>query len=369
MAEQIDVTPTTDAELMQEASLARQSIPSDSILSVIKEAVLNKSDAETMQLLLNIRREERADQAREAFANALVQFRRMVKPIIMTGKRDDRLTGGKVHYPYAELTTTVEQIQSILDQCGLTPTWAMVKSEPAYVEVECILTHGLGHKESSLPLGAKPEGPPGQTDVQKRVGTITSLRRATLFMVLGLTTKEDDRHLKDQEQGQEPKTPASQNLMNTDEAEKKARAEFAATVRKKLQLAEGEDLKGGFLRKVLANVQQASGKESVADCAAYLDSDDVLVSADGTLGFVNDAAFEEVPPDAADRSTAGPSTSPPPDGAIPAPELAPDPPAFKWQCTRCGRQMPVKPASGLCPGDGQKKCLGKVVEIGKESKT
>ena len=86
-------------------------------LSIIRAAAESKSDPATMRELLNVYKDAQAQRAEEAYAEGIVQFRRMVRPIIMTGVRDDRTTGGQVHYKYAELTTTIEQIQPILDQC------------------------------------------------------------------------------------------------------------------------------------------------------------------------------------------------------------------------------------------------------------
>lgn len=283
--QEVQANMIPDEGVPQDATGLMKQIPEPgSILSIIQTAVLNKTDVETMRELLAVRREERADQAREAYANAIVMFRRLTKPIIMTGVRDDRVTGGKVHYKYAELTTTIEQITPALDQCGLNPTWRTVKNERDWVEIECVVTHTFGHKESSMSLGAQPQGPSGQTDAQKRCGTITTLKRATLFMVLGLTTKEDDRHLQDAEQGLEPPKPASQALMQPDDAppdpEKQARNKFHEAACKKL--GDG-GLKNAFLYKLLANVQQASGMTDVAMCAEWMAHPDVKVAADGTV--------------------------------------------------------------------------------------
>lgn len=278
---QTNTTPT-DVEVVAEATaISRQSAEPGSILSIIQTALLNKADVETMRELLAIRREERADQAAEAFANALVMFRRLVKPIIMTGKRDDRPSGGKVHYAYAELTTTIEQIQPALDQCGLTPTWCMVKSERDWVEIECVVTHSLRHKETSKPLGAKPEGPSGQTDAQKRAGTITSLQRKTLFMALGLTTKEDDAHLKQQEQGGKPPKPASAEVLDPDV--NAAKRQFAAVC---LKLAQQNGLPPQVYEQLLVDCQQASGKQGIGECADWLAANAQVKKVDGVWKIV-----------------------------------------------------------------------------------
>lgn len=280
------VEAQTDAQVQEEAkAIARRPSQADSILSVIKDAVASKADVAVMRELLAIRREERADLAREAFAEALVQFRTLVKPIIMTGKRDDTKTRkrdggyGSVKYSYAELTTTIEQIQGALDTAGLTPTWRMTKSDPNYVELECVVTHTLGHKESSMPLGAPPQGAGGQTPVQQRIGTITTLKRATLFMVLGLTTKEDDRNLKQAEQGVDQAPSETQQMLDQPEDELQAKARFRKIADEKA----GSALSNSALRTLLNAVQEAGGGQTVSECCDWLSSISMHVGRDGSL--------------------------------------------------------------------------------------
>lgn len=342
-------TQTVETQVVQEATaLAKVPAEPGSLLAIIKEAAVNKADAETMKELLSVWKDAKADQAREAFANALVQFRKLVKPIIMTGERDDTKTQnsrgeyGTVKYKYAELTTTIEQIQPMLDQCQLTPTWRMVKNDLNWVEIECVVTHMLGHKESSMPFGSPVgEGRRGQTPVQVRTGVITSLKRTTLFMVLGLTTKEDDQHLKSAEQGQEPTQPKSAAL--TDKTENAARLEFGREVRQRLGKP---DLSNDIVRTIFANVQRVSGCETVAECLQYLRDhvDDVMVDENGGVTTITD-----------DTTAAAPSSQ----TGAPSLQEATPPPA-SYQCDECGATYAVKPARAKCQIKG---CLGFVAAI------
>ncbi|MFH0981856.1 MAG: hypothetical protein V2A79_09985 [Planctomycetota bacterium] len=349
-AEQVETTAVPgDEKIIEEAhSLARQPAQGESILSIIKDAVLNKADVAVMHELLNIRREERADQAREAFANALVQFQALVRPVIMTGHRDDTKTRkrdgafGSVRYDYAELTTTIEQIRPALDQCGLIPTWRMVKNDPGWVELECVVTHILGHKESSLPFGAPPEGSSGQTAVQKRMGTITSLQRKTLFMVLGLVTKEDDRHLRDAEQGTEPPKPQAGALLNADAEERQAREAFRA---KCLEKTGEENLPNAVLRKLLAAAGAGCGFTEMAACVEYIGRPEVGVGKDGTLSIL---------------------TGPPgPAGEEAGPLLGTETGGGNYECDQCLTRYKVKPAGGKCSHVNEQgtKCPGQVSRV------
>lgn len=372
-SEQVDAKPIEqqDAETIQEAtSLARQPVEPGSILSIIQTALINKTDVETMRELLAIRREERADQAAEAFANALVQFRALVGPIIMTGHRDDRKTKkrdgtyGSVHYDYAELTTTVEQIRPALTQCGLTPTWRVVKNERDWVEVECILTHVLRHKESSGPMGSPPDGNGGQSPVQKLAGTITSLQRKTLFMVLGMVTKEDDRDLDGAEQGVEPPKPQSQAAITENETRK----QFWNLCQTKA----GVKFTADQVRAIFAKVQEMSGKTTAADCLAWLKQDTVLLANDGSIGVQTDeqagaredgGAMDPTEGEPAwDQTSADQSgASDDPHPAVPAPG---QPSPMPFACPVCGELYKVLPAGGRCRRADGIKCAGIVQKVG-----
>jgi hypothetical protein len=357
----VETTIANDEQVTQEATaLARQPIEPGSILSIIKDAVVNRADVAVMRELLAIRREERADQAREAFANALVIFRKLVKPILMTGHRDDRTRPkrdgslGSVHYDYAELTTTIEQITPALDQCGLTPTWRTVQSDATTVGIECVVTHVLGYRESSGPLSSPVEGSSGQTAVQKRMGTITSLKRATLFMALGLTTKEDDRSLKDAEQGEDkevPQPPAP--LTKPDPKEDEAKRRFRDIVLRKLK---AESVGRGLLKSVYEQVKAASGKGSVAECADWLASDDVLVSQGGVLSVVTDSVFGDPFADPQTPAAAKPTDL---QGGADHASTKPQPPSY--HCNKCGEGYLVRTANGICQVTAG--CTGKVVEV------
>jgi hypothetical protein len=335
--EQIDVVdakPIEQSPEKQNTSLtARQGgmAGMGDILALIREGIVSKASVDVVKELREIWRDEKRDRAAEAFANALVQFRKLVKPILMTGMRDDRKTMkrdgtyGSVHYPYAELTTTMEQIQPALDQCYLTPTWKTVKNDPGWVEIECIVTHISNHSESSGSLGAPPEGSSGQTAVQKRIGTTTSLRRATLFMVLGLTTTEDDAHLKDQEQGDdEPGPPESQRSIT--DPERAIKEQFVITCRQKTG---NPKLPNTIVVKIFAAAQEACGSESAKDCLDWIKQGRVAIGSDGTLAVA-------VPPEAAQTDESL--------DALDQTEL----PIMRWECLKCKKQFRVKPAQCPC---------------------
>lgn len=323
----------------QEQAIAQQEMtPMGMISSIVQQG----ASPEALERVTAWAERMQANEARRAFAQAMTNFKALCPTVARHAKGHTNT--------YATLVDIDEQIRPALTQCQLSPSWRVTKNDKDWVEIECRVTHVMGHYESTS-FGGPPDRGPGRNELQARASTVSYLERYTLKALLGVV----DKDMKDDDgEGGAPtkdKKPASQNLMNADEAEKKAREQFRQMAETKV----GAKMTNAALRTLLANAQQASGTETVAECAEYIGRDDVLVGADGTLSVVNEAAFDE--------TTAGPGTSPPTAGADPAPALTTDPPVFRFQCPRCGKQMPVKPASGLCPGDGTKKCLGKVVEI------
>jgi hypothetical protein len=347
-------TEVVDANLVEQGettSLTVHGADPTGFLQIIRTAAENKTDPATMRELLNVYKDAQAQRAEEAYAEAIVQFRRMVRPIVMTGHRDDTKTKnrnneyGTVKYDWAELTTTIEQIQACLDQCQLTPTWRAMKDELNYVSLECIVTHVLKHKESSGPFGsAVGEGRRGQTPVQVRQGVVTSLKRATLFMVLGLTTKEDDRDLENAEQGQEEKKPQSQDAITDPEAGAKSRFKDLCWVKA------GVKFNNKQLWSILDKVKSASGKMDVAGCVSWLESEYVLLGKDGTIAVQSDGQADANEDGATD----------PTDGEPAWDQATADSADMPYECDECRAKYAVKPAGGKCLTKG---CFGQVVKV------
>ena len=89
----------------------------------------------------------------------------------------------------------------------------------------------------------------------------------------------------------------------------------------------------------MQEVRARVGAEKTADCLPWLKEQRIVW--DGTsLGLGED---QEIDPRAFDE---------------PVEEVK-----SKFVCARCRQEFVVAPASGLCPGDGQKQCLGRVTAI------
>ena len=338
-------------------------------MGMISSIVQQGADPEALERVTAWAERMQANEARRAFAQAMTNF----KAICPTVNRDRK---GHTN-TYATLVGIDETIRPALTQCQLSPSWRVLKNDKDWIEVECRVTHVMGHYEATS-FGGPPDIGPGRNVLQARASTVSYLERYTLKALLGIVDKDmPDNDGGDGAQTQ-TKSPASQAMMNADEDEKKARADF----RKVAEAKAKAQMTNAALKTLLSAVQQASGQDSTADCVKYLDHDNVLVGTDGSLGFINDAAFEtdssspsdaaDVPqdgqadtaqpvtddPPAAQRTMAAPE-GPPTDGLLSARSSdSPEPPSFTCRKGHKLRRHQILPSTmvnskrgelGFCP--------------------
>lgn len=137
-------------------------------------------------------KEERAERARNLFAEAKSRFHDMCPPI----KKNRRVhfehkdQKGSTDYTYSELSNTIKTIKHALKECGLTYDWK-TRYEGTWIFVRCILTHVGGHSEWDEVRGTVDDSGK-KNDIQQMKSSITYLRRAALESVCGLAAEGDD---------------------------------------------------------------------------------------------------------------------------------------------------------------------------------
>lgn len=328
------VTPKVDA--MPTALVAPRAMSPAQIAAVLSEK--SGVDVDKVARLMELQAAYDAQEAKRAYTAALVKFQTMAPAIIKTGHRDDSKTKkrdgtyGTVKYDYAELGPTMEQIRPLLQECQLAPTWRMVKNDPTWIELEPVLTHALGHSEVGGAMGSKPLDAGGMNEVQRRTATITMLKRATLFMHLGLVTNEDDKSLQDGERGQEEveSQPTASKSALTD-PERKKKQEFVALCITKA----GRQLTDNELRALYAEAQTRCGSDAAADCVQWANHVNVSI--------VEGGRFSLTPAMAEPTTDASWETQP------------------NFICDECGQTFTVKPAKH--DDAAGRRCLGNVMPI------
>src|SRR5918999_3893966 len=113
----------------------------------IGQAIEKGLPVETMEKLFALREKVKAEQAREAYVEALSQFQSAI-PVIKKNKTVLNKDGKSIRYQYASMDSIAEQIKKPLAQHGLSYRWE-VENASDLIKATAIVTHKLGHSESS----------------------------------------------------------------------------------------------------------------------------------------------------------------------------------------------------------------------------
>lgn len=277
MTDQVEATAIVTRPEQQQA-LAPQSLTPQELLSL---AVQQGADTQKLKELMDLQERWQKDQARQAYANAIVSFRSRCPTIKRTGSAN--YGQGKTSYTYAQLPDAIEQIQTLLGECQLAVTWQTPQQTPTWIQVTCTITHVLGHSESTT-LGGPPETSGSKNQLQSIKSTWSYLRRTTLWSLLGLVDKDEvDDDGAGGKTTQAPK-PKAQEL--ADEA--KAKAEGKLTPKQQFiqvcrQKAQAPDMPMDAIKNAFEAVSKILALDDPALCLEYVQRDDVEVHADGTV--------------------------------------------------------------------------------------
>jgi hypothetical protein len=163
-------------------------------MSIIAAAVQSGMPVETLSKLMELSQRMDADNARKAFANAKARFGAMCPPVQRrTENAQFKVTrdGRQVNRMYASLDDIAATIRKPLAECGLSYRWSDAVVEPGKLTLSCVVSHELGHSESSsatLPTESKA----GCSEAQKVGAILTYAQRYSLINALGLTSCDED---------------------------------------------------------------------------------------------------------------------------------------------------------------------------------
>lgn len=151
-------------------------------MDLIVRAQQANASIEQMQQLFDLQLRYEANEARKAYNEAMSNFREKAPAIAKTR------TGHNIKY--AGLSETIEAIQPLLSQFGLSHQWK-TRQDGTLVTVECTVTHRLGHSESTS-LSSAPDTSGSKNAIQAIGSTVSYLERYTLYAILGLSSREMD---------------------------------------------------------------------------------------------------------------------------------------------------------------------------------
>ena len=199
--------------------------------SFISQAIKNNLPVETMERLFSLREKVKAEQAREAFTEALANFQASC-PIISKTKKVMNKDGRTVRYVYAPIDAIIEQIKKPLSNYGFSYTWTVENAEGKITAIAKI-THKLGHSEvSTFTVPIDLEG--YMSAPQKVASALTFAKRYALCNALGISTGDEDTDATDV--GKEPEAKSDKSkilfLLRSLGEEAKTKEEVQVAVKK-----------------------------------------------------------------------------------------------------------------------------------------
>jgi len=170
-------------------SVAPPQVPQDNSMALITKAIVEKADINTIEKLIQLKRDEEKDQARKAYHVAMAEFKANPPEIKKDRKVGYKTSAGSVGYSHASLYNVTKTINAELAKYGLSASWTTQQN--GQIIVTCKITHILGHSEETS-LSAPADASGSKNAIQAIGSTITYLERYTLLALTGLATQDQD---------------------------------------------------------------------------------------------------------------------------------------------------------------------------------
>lgn len=147
-------------------------------------------DTTAMEKLMDLAERHDANEARKAYARALVDLKRELPTVLARDQKVDFTSkmGGRVHYRHTSLAAVMDAITEPLALFGFSLAWSPT-SEAQTVKVTCRLTHSQGHSEETT-LSAPVDRSGSKSEAQGVASTITLLQRYSALSLLGIATAD-----------------------------------------------------------------------------------------------------------------------------------------------------------------------------------
>ena len=178
-------------EALKNELAVREGSPVVSVENLIGQAITANASVETMEKLLAMRRELKAEAAKELFDKAMADFQNEC-PVIKKSKAGGKTDAGVVAYNYAPLDVIVSQVKGLIQKYGFSYSIQTKTEKGTGVTAICTAKHVAGHSESSdvtVPLGTRTRV---MSDSQQTVAAITFAKRYAFCNVFGILTGDPD---------------------------------------------------------------------------------------------------------------------------------------------------------------------------------
>lgn len=154
----------------------------DSAEALIAQAIDRGVPVESLERLLAMRRELKAERAKEAYDRAMAKFQSECPTI------EKRVQG--YNYKYADLTAIIEQVKDLLSENGFSYTFDTDEAENAVI-IYCKVSHVAGHFETSKAT-IKKETTTKMNASQQSGAAMTYGKRYAFVNAFGILTGDED---------------------------------------------------------------------------------------------------------------------------------------------------------------------------------
>lgn len=185
-----------------------------SIETILSKAIEEKVPIETMEKLLAMRRELKAEWAKERFDEAMAKFQAEC-PVIQKKEAVDftsKRTGSRTSYKYAPLDEIVKQTKEFIAKNGLSYT---IETENTDTAIKSIVTvkHQAGHSEKThfeVPIDKE-----SYMNAQQQYGSASTFSKRYAFCnAFGILTGDDDNDAIDASEVKDKPQPARTYQVN-----------------------------------------------------------------------------------------------------------------------------------------------------------
>jgi len=184
-------------------------------MSMISTLIEKGADAGQLQQMMDLQERHEANQAKKAFTYAMNQFK--ANPPKIYRDKEVQYTG--TYYKHASLSNITEKICEALANHGIRHKWDL-NQNGSDITVTCVLTHELGHSEST-PMTSAPDDSGKKNEIQAKASAITYMQRYTLLAATGLAVEDgsdDDGGVTEQIQQDQRQIALYQSLIDNYES-------------------------------------------------------------------------------------------------------------------------------------------------------
>lgn len=170
-----------------------------SIEAILTQAIDKGVPVETMERLMVMRRELKAERAKELFNRSMAAFQAECPEIAKT--KPVYTKNGQLAYKYAPIEAIVDQVKSLLTKHGFSYSTTMELKENG-VRVICKVTHEAGHSEESpmeVPFGTQTQM---MSNSQVTAAASTFAKRYAFCNAFGILTGDEDTDAKKVDEGE-----------------------------------------------------------------------------------------------------------------------------------------------------------------------